>query len=81
MDRISRIQVQALPLLTPGDQVEAFSGAGVVWQGTVETVARDLGIFWIRTLAGDRKLIDVQASTVYRLVYAGGPYGLPFRKI
>lgn len=79
MDRISRTQVQALPLLSPGDQVEAYNKVGVVLQGIVETVAPELGIFWIRTPTGERRLIDVQDSSVYRLTYGSGLSEPPIR--
>lgn len=79
MDRISRTQVQALPLLSPGDQVEAYYKAGVVLRGIVETVASDLGMFWIHTHAGERRLIDVQDSSVYRLTYGSALAEPPLR--
>lgn len=71
-DRISRAEAEMFVELVPGDQVEAHDGYGR-WQGTVETVAPEHGVLWIRTEAAGRKLLDMQEHTVRRLPQAQRP--------
>lgn len=53
LDYWSRLEV--------GQEIEVFDGRGIViLQGTVETLALSLGITWIRTTSGDRRLLHIQ---------------------
>jgi hypothetical protein len=63
---LSRAEKDFLSSLLAGEQVEAFDEEGRHLSGTVETTAPDLGIVWIRTHAGERKLLDVQECSVRR---------------
>jgi hypothetical protein len=50
--------------LSRGGYVEAVDAAGIQWAGTVETTTLELGIFWIHTDCGERKLLDVCEHTI-----------------
>lgn len=54
-------QVASLGELMVGDHVEAWAGSVLHCSGTVETVAADLGVLWIREdRIGARRLLDVR---------------------
>jgi hypothetical protein len=56
--------------LAVGDPVEVFDDRSVVeWGGTLEEIAPELGVAWVRTDAGERRLLDVQEHSIRRLPY------------
>lgn len=61
--------------LEPGIRIEAQDQIGTRWQGTIDMAHSDLGIVWIRTDIGERKLLNFQEHTI-RIV---GPYTGPAR--
>jgi hypothetical protein len=64
---LSHVEVEFLELLALGDQVEIFDHRGnVEWQGVVEEIAPALGVAWIRTGMGERKLLDIREHSVRR---------------
>ncbi len=64
---LSHVEVKFLELLTPGDPVEIFDHRGnIEWQGAVEETAPALGVAWIRTGVGERKLLDIREHSVRR---------------
>lgn len=64
-----KLQAETEPPIAPapGDIVEATSEAGRCVRGTVELAAKDLGILWIRTASGERKIL-VESEDNVRLV-------------
>jgi hypothetical protein len=51
--------------LTIGQQLEICNDAGLVYStGRAETLAPDIGIVWIRTDLGERKLLDLREDKV-----------------
>lgn len=56
--------------LAPGDQVQAWAQEVLHHSGTVETVAADLGVIWIREDGTDgigaRRLLDVREYQIHR---------------
>lgn len=65
-DAISRIDVDFLLSLAPGDYVEAHSANGECVQGIVETTFVEQGMLWIYSHVGERKLLDVQEHRIQR---------------
>ncbi len=64
---LSKTDIDVLNSLGVGDPVEAFNERGVIhWRGTIETSAPDLGIAWIFTDTGERKLLDIQEYSIRR---------------
>lgn len=61
-DLISK--ADAFRLLAPGDLVMADDQQGGRWQGCVDETAHELGIVWILTDRGERKLLDVEEHTI-----------------
>lgn len=55
--------------LVPGDQVHAWAGEVLHHAGTVETVAAEQGIIWIREDGADgigaRRLLDVREYRIH----------------
>ena len=56
--------------LAPGDQVNAWAQEVLHYSGTVETVAAELGLIWIREDGtngiGARRLLDVREYRIHR---------------
>jgi hypothetical protein len=53
--------------LVPGDRVRAWVGEVLHYAGTVETVAIELGVIWIREDGiGARTLLDVGVYRIHR---------------
>lgn len=52
--------------LSSGDEVVASNQHGIRWRGTVETAAPSHGLLWIRTDAGERKLVDLPEYSIHR---------------
>ena len=67
-----RTEIEVLFTLAPGDRVEAHGENGRRWQGTVDLMATGLGILWIRTDAGERKIVDIQEHTIRQLPQTQG---------
>jgi hypothetical protein len=63
-DAISRTHVETFFSLVPGLHVEVDVEEGTRWRGAVETTAPDLGVLWIRTETGERKLVNIQEHTI-----------------
>lgn len=56
--------------LRPGDPVEIFDDRyRVEWAGIVEETAPNIGVAWVRTHTGDRKLLHIQEHSVRRLLF------------
>lgn len=62
--------------LAPGDHVEAYSERDGIWQGTVETVAPKLGLLWLHTRAGERKMVGIEEHTIRRIPPSQGLFCL-----
>ena len=59
-------QVASLGELVVGDHVEAWVGSVSHCSGTVETIAADLGVLWIREdRIGARRLLDVREHRIH----------------
>ena len=50
--------------LEPGNRIEAWDKTGTRWQGTVDMADPDLGVIWIHTDVGERKLLDFHEHTI-----------------
>jgi hypothetical protein len=62
---LTKTEVEFLCSLTEGDPVEVFNEHAVLlWRGTVETLAPELRVAWIRTEKGERKLLDFQERSI-----------------
>ncbi|MEV7605987.1 hypothetical protein AB0N65_11165 [Paenarthrobacter sp. NPDC089322] len=59
--------IKFLSALSPGDRVEVYGKRHLLWRGYVETIAPELGIFWIQTDAFERRLLDLDEHNVFRL--------------
>lgn len=67
---LSESEIAFMLALAPGDAVEVFDDRSAVeWGGTLEEVAPELGVAWVRTDTGERKLLDVQEHSIRRLPY------------
>lgn len=75
-DPTSNLDAQMLSSLSPGDHVEAYSKRDGICEGTVETVAPKLGLLWIRTMAGERKLVGVDEHTIRPILGSQGLFCL-----
>lgn len=59
-------QVASLGELVVGDHVEAWVGSVLHCSGTVETIAADLGVLWIREdRIGARRLLDIREHHIH----------------
>jgi hypothetical protein len=66
-NRLTQLEVEFLELLTVGEPVEMFDDRGnVQWRGTVEQIAVELGVAWIRTDMGERRMLDIREHSVRR---------------
>lgn len=65
--RLTQPEVEFLELLIEGEPVEMFDDRGnVQWRGAVEEIAPGLGVAWIRTDMGERKMLDIREHSVRR---------------
>lgn len=65
---LSTMEIEFLFSLVEGDPVEIFDERGnVLWRGWVETPAPELGVAWLRTEIGERRLLDFHEHFVRRL--------------
>ena len=48
-----------LAVLAPGDSVTVSNEEGRRWTGTIDLVAPGLGVIWVHTHEGERKVFDV----------------------
>ena len=51
----------------PGDYVLNYDHRGVRWKGVVDVTSPELGVLWIRTFTGERKLLDIRHDKVLRI--------------
>ena len=59
-------QIASLGELVVGDHVEAWVGSVSHCSGTVETIAADLGVLWIREdRIGARRLLDIREHHIH----------------
>lgn len=59
-------QIASLGELVVGDHVEAWAGSVSHCSGTVETIAADLGVLWIREdRIGARRLLDIREHHIH----------------
>lgn len=64
-EELSKLEIEYWSSLAAGERIEAYNENGRVYlMGCVETTAPDLGIIWIRTDLGERKLLSVQDDTI-----------------
>jgi hypothetical protein len=71
-NQLQRAEIELFFTLLEGTQVEVFDERGIVrLRGAVETTAPDLGILWIRSDKGERKLLDIK---VHRIRPITGPW-------
>ena len=74
---LSQTEVEFLDLLIEGEPVEIFDERNTVqWRGTVEETAPELGVAWIRTDTGERKLLDIKEHSVRRFPCPESYYGV-----
>ena len=67
---LSESEMAFMLSLVVGDRVEVFDDRSVVeWGGTLEEIAPEIGVAWVRTIAGERKLLDIQEHSIRRLPY------------
>lgn len=53
--------------LAPGESVEVFNKKNVLLsRGVIQETAPDLGVAWIRTDIGERRLVDIHEHLVRR---------------
>lgn len=65
--RLTQPEYEFLELLVVGEPVEIFDARGnVQWRGTVEEIAPELGVAWVRTDMGERKMLDIREHSVRR---------------
>lgn len=68
---LSESEIAFMLSLAVGDFVEIFDDRNVVeWGGTLEEIAPEIGVAWVRTTAGERKLLDIQEHSIRRLPYS-----------
>ena len=68
--KLSESEMGFMLSLAVGDLVEVFDDRSVVeWAGTLEEIAPELGIAWLRTDSGERKLLDIQEHSIRRWPY------------
>lgn len=66
-NNVSEAELEFLNALMPGEPVEIFDEKNIVqWKGIVQETAPKLGVAWIRTDLGERKLLDIQEHSVRR---------------
>lgn len=66
---LSEAEVSFLHSLLPGESVEIFDEREVAqWKGVVLETAPDIGVAWIRTDLGERKLLDIKEHSVRRFL-------------
>lgn len=64
---LSRAEIDFLYSLIPGESVEIFDERNVAqWTGVVQETAPELGVAWIWTDMGERRLLDIQKHSVQR---------------
>jgi hypothetical protein len=68
-DEIARTESGILMSLGAGDLVVAHDERGFESQGSVELTAPEIGVLWIRTNSGERKLLDVQEHAITALSF------------
>lgn len=62
-------QTGSIPLhsLAPGESVEVFNKKNVIQcRGVIQETAPELGVAWIRTDLGERRLVDIHEHLVRR---------------
>lgn len=70
---LSGADVSFLHSLVAGESVEIFDDREIVqWKGVVLETAPDLGVAWVRTDLGERKLLDIQEHSVRRFPLSAG---------
>ena len=60
-----QVHMSTYQALAAGDYIEAVDTLGNHMQGNVEITSPDHGVVWIHTLAGERKLLNVQEHKIY----------------
>jgi hypothetical protein len=74
---LSESEIAFMLSLAVGEPVEIFDDRNVVeWGGTLEEIAPEIGVAWVRTDAGERKLLDIQEHSIRRLPSSGPTAGL-----
>ena len=66
-DSLTRHAIESFLTLEHGDFVEAWDNDGVRWHGTIDLIDQDIGVLWIHTQLGERKLLDIHEHTIRRM--------------
>jgi hypothetical protein len=67
-NRISIDQFEFLDSLSFGDRLEVLDKENArKWQGVVEEVAPYIGVLWVRTVHGERKMVDIRSNPTRRV--------------
>ncbi|MFE4545477.1 hypothetical protein [Arthrobacter sp. NPDC056727] len=66
-DDLTHAAISFLSSLQLGEWVEVLDNRNVVqWRGAIEETAPELGVAWLRTELGERRLLDIQEHIVKR---------------
>jgi hypothetical protein len=69
-DELSQTELAFMESLRPGEPVEVFDDRNVIeWAGDIELTAPKIGVAWIRTHDGERKMLDIKEHSVRRLMF------------
>jgi hypothetical protein len=64
----SQAEIEFLELLSSDEFIGIFDKRGTLqWCGVVEEVAADLGVAWLRTDMGERRMLDIRGQHIRRL--------------
>ena len=75
---LSETEVEFLDALSPDELVEVFDKrSSIQWRGTVEEVAPELAVAWIRTEGGERKILDIREHFVRQVPWSETFYAVP----
>lgn len=65
LNRLSKAESEKLLSLTTGTRVTAYCDRHAPLRGTVHEVAPQLGVLWIHTHSGERRLLELPEYTIH----------------